>query len=97
VPGDDGRSVALIGGKAIQSARCRQWRAGTRLEQDRVVVTLQRLVGGPTPYGQATALEPEQARALFERACARPYARGFLLYELFTRASAFSRRGTPSL
>ena len=97
VAGDDGRSVALIGGKAIQSARCRQWRAGTRPQQDRVLVTLQRLVGGPTPYGRATALEPDRARALFDRACARRYARGFLLYELFTRASAFSRRGSPSL
>lgn len=29
------------------------------------------------------------AHELFDRACSRYYARGFLLYEMYTRAAAF--------
>jgi hypothetical protein len=86
------RSVALIGGKALQSARCRQWKGASARERAAIVGTLQVVVGGPTPYGQASALPPADATALFDRACSRSYARSFLLYELYTRASAFHRR-----
>jgi hypothetical protein len=85
--------VALIAGKALQSARCAQWRVGTRAERAGVVATLANVVGGPTPYGRASTLPAPVAHRLFDRACARPYARGFLLYELYTRAAAFY--GTP--
>jgi hypothetical protein len=82
---------AKIGGKALQSARCRQWVGATVRQKDRVVATLAAVVGGPTPYGPATTLPATAARDLFDRTCARRYARGFLLYELYTRAAAFSR------
>jgi hypothetical protein len=81
--------VAMIGGEKLQSARCRQWRGATRAEKDAVVDTLERVVGGPTPYGQASILPDRAAHELFDRACARYYARGFLLYEMYTRAAAF--------
>jgi hypothetical protein len=83
------RRVALIGGKALQSARCRQWQGGTAPERDAVVAALAAVVGGPTPYGPASTLPAAEAHRLFDRACARRYARGFLLYELYTRAAAF--------
>jgi len=83
------RRVALIGGKALQSARCAQWERGNAHQREAIVTTLQAVVGGPTPYGQASALAPGDATALFDRACSRFYARSFLLYELYTRASAF--------
>ena len=83
------RRVALIGGKALQSARCTQWKRGTPRQRAAIVSTLQAVVGGPTPYGQASALPPADASALFDRACSHFYARSFLLYELYTRASAF--------
>jgi hypothetical protein len=91
------RSVALIDGKALQSARCTQWRRGSAHERAAIVSTLQAVVGGPTPYGQASALPPHDATALFDRACSRSYARGFLLYELYTRAAAFHRHAPPQL
>jgi hypothetical protein len=91
------RSVALIDGKALQSARCTQWRRGTAHERAAIVQTLQAVVGGPTPYGQASSLPPADATALFDRACSRSYARSFLLYELYTRAAAFHRRAPPQL
>jgi len=81
--------VTRIGGKALQSARCRHWRAATARRRDAVVATLADVVGGPTPYGRASTLPADVARRLFDRTCSRPYARGFLLYELYTRAAAF--------
>ena len=81
--------VAMIGGEKLQSARCRQWRGATPAEKDAVVATLARVVGGPTPYGRASILPDPVAHDLFDRACARYYARGFLLYEMYTRAAAF--------
>jgi hypothetical protein len=91
------RSVALIDGKALQSARCSQWQRGSARERAAIVSTLQAVVGGPTPYGQASALPPADATALFDRACSRAYAKSFLLYELYTRAAAFHRRAPPQL
>jgi hypothetical protein len=91
------RSVALIDGKALQSARCTQWRRGSGRQRAAIVSTLQAVVGGPTPYGQASSLPPADATALFDRACSRAYARSFLLYELYTRAAAFHRRAPPQL
>ena len=88
-PGPPG--VATIGGKALQSARCRHWQGATAREKDAVVATLAYVVGGMTPYGPASTLPPTAAHGLFDRACTRPYARGFLLYELYTRAAAFYR------
>ena len=85
------RDVALIGGKALQSARCKQWKGASARERAAIVGTLRVVVGGPTAYGQASALPPADATALFDRACSRSYARSFLLYELYTRASAFHR------
>jgi hypothetical protein len=75
----------------LQSARCRQWRRASRHERDAAVATLAALVGGPTPYGPGSTLPADDAHRLFDRACARHYARGFLLYELYTRAAAFHR------
>jgi hypothetical protein len=91
------KKVALIAGKALQSARCTQWRRGSARQRAAIVSTLQVVVGGPTPYGQASALPPDDATALFNRACSRYYARSFLLYELYTRAAAFHRRAPPKL
>jgi hypothetical protein len=77
----------LIGGVALQSARCVQWNAGTGAERDRVVGALADSVGGATPYGNGTTLASTQAHSLFDRACASPVARGWLLYELYIRAA----------
>jgi hypothetical protein len=91
------RKAALIGGKALQSARCTQWRKGSARRRAAIVSTLQAVVGGPTPYGQASSLPPADATALFDRACSHAYAQSFLLYELYTRASAFHRHAPPQL
>jgi hypothetical protein len=81
--------LQLIGGKPLQQASCEEWLTATPDERSAVIAALKRNVGGPTPYGPGTTLSAPDAYALFERACARPYARGFLLYIIYSRAAAF--------
>jgi hypothetical protein len=90
-------SVALIGGVPIQQARCAQWNAGGVAERDAVVAALASSVGGfSTGGGRGTTLIRPEAYALFNRACASPIARGFLLYELYIRAAGFRSFGAAA-
>jgi hypothetical protein len=82
-------SLALVGGMPLQQARCQQWVGATASERSRALSALHGVVGGPTPFGPATALSAPEAQRLFDRTCAHPWASGFLLYELYTRASGF--------
>jgi len=88
--------VALVGGQPLQQARCEQWLGASQAERNRALDSLHAVVGGPTPYGQATALTRPQAERLFDRTCSNPVARYFLLYELYTRASGFRSLVDPS-
>lgn len=89
--------VALVGGLPLQQARCEQWLGASQSERDRAMDALHGVVGGPTPYGQATALTRPEAQRLFDRTCSNPIARNFLLYELYTRASGFRSLVDPSV
>jgi hypothetical protein len=79
----------LIGGVPLQSARCVQWNAGSAAERSQVAAALSYSVGGATPYGNGTTLSSAEAHGLFDRACASPIARHWLLYELYIRAAGF--------
>jgi hypothetical protein len=83
----------MIGGKPLQQASCEDWMRGSADERAAVVAALKSNVGGPTPYGHGTTLADADAYALFARACARPYARGFMLYIVYARAAAFQNAG----
>ena len=83
--------VALIQGEALQSASCEDWLTGSARDREDIVAALEYDTSGPTPYGPASTLPAPEAHRLFDRACAKPYARGFLLYQLYTRAAAFRR------
>jgi hypothetical protein len=85
----DTHGLALIGGEPLQQARCQQWLGASAAERARGVNALHGVVGGPTPFGQATALTAAEAERLFDRTCGNPVARYFLLYELYTRAAGF--------
>ena len=89
--------VALLGGQPLQSARCEQWLSARQGDRDRALDTLHGVVGGPTPYGPATALTRPEAQRLFDRTCSNPIARNFLLYELYTRASGFRSLVEPNV
>jgi hypothetical protein len=94
-PGPAG--VALVGGLPLQQARCEQWLAAAQPERDRALDALHGVVGGPTPYGPATALTRAEAERLFDRTCSNPIARNFLLYELYTRAAGFRSLVDPDV
>jgi hypothetical protein len=89
--------VALLGGLPLQQARCEQWLAGSQPERNRALDALHGVVGGPTPYGPATALTRPEAQRLLDRTCSNPIARNFLLYELYTRASGFRSLVEPNV
>jgi hypothetical protein len=89
--------VALLGDQPLQSARCEQWLAAGQGERTRALDALHGVVGGPTPYGPATALTRAEAQRLFDRTCSNPIARNFLLYELYTRASGFRKLVEPNV
>ena len=77
----------LIGGVPLQSAQCAQWNAGTAKERGDVSAALAWSVGGATSYGRGTTLTAAETGALFDRTCANPIARHWLLYELYIRAA----------
>jgi hypothetical protein len=81
--------AGLINGHGLQRADCADWNAGTGDERAAVLGTLRRSVGGATGYGPAVTLSDAAATTLFDRTCAGPYARGWLLYSLYTRAAGF--------
>jgi hypothetical protein len=85
--------LAMIGGKPLQQASCEDWMRGSADERAAVVAALKSNVGGATPYGRGTTLSNADAYALFARACARPYAAGFMLYVVYARAAAFQGAG----
>ena len=92
-PGPHG--VVVVHGRSLQSARCSQWRAATPAQRRALTRVLAATVGGPSGSGRGTTLPGDRAAALFDRACASPVARHFLLYELYTRAAAFNVLAPP--
>jgi hypothetical protein len=83
-------AITLIAGVPLQQARCEQWIAGSSGERAAVVDLLAKVAGGAsTTGGYGATLSPGATRDLFTRTCAAPFARGFLLYELYNRRAAF--------
>jgi hypothetical protein len=54
-----------------------------------VVDRLEEVVRGPR--GEGRTLPGDRAYEIIDRRCKNYFARGFLLYEIYTRAAAFDR------
>ncbi len=90
-PTFDGR----VGGVPLQQARCAQWATASATQRGQVVAALAATVGGAsTTGGVGTTLPAARATAIFDVRCAQAGASSFLLYEIYTRAAAFSRSGS---
>jgi len=67
--------------------------AGTEAERDGSLIRLRRFAGSPVGSSaflkNGPVLTDQRARKLLNSFCARPYARAFKLYKLYTRAAAF--------
>jgi hypothetical protein len=79
----------------INLANCRDWRAADPAERLGTVRQIRNFAGGPVGSSELKrgfVLEDKQAFELFDSYCAKPFARGFKLYKLYTRSAAFSSR-----
>jgi hypothetical protein len=85
-------------GESLRLASCTDWKFATVAQREFTVEQLQKFAGGPVGSSAGIKTGPvlsdDRAYKLFQRACARTYARGFKLYKLYEHAAAFV--GTPS-
>lgn len=82
-------------GRPVSTASCDDWRRASAAQRAVTVRALRAFAGGPAggeAGGRGAVLGASQAYGLLQRECAAPYARGFKLYKLYTRAAAFSGR-----
>ena len=77
--------------RPTQLVQCRDWVQANPRERAGTIEVLREFAGGPTgsPAGRGQTLDDDEAFALFDNWCSREYAKGFRLYKLYTRASAF--------
>ena len=74
-------------GKRLQSATCRDWREASPQARESAVDRLEAVVAGPRKEGNT--LPDDVAYTTLDARCEPHFARGFLLYELYTRAAGF--------
>ncbi len=77
-----------LGTKArLQQVQCSDWRAASIRERMLTVDRLEEVSAGPRKEGRT--LPDERAYDILDARCKAPYAPGFLLYHIYTRAAAF--------
>ena len=78
----------LRAGSVASLVQCSDWLAGDR---DQRIATLHDIREQVNQTGSepTTDLSDEQAYGVLQRACSQPYASGFRLYKIYTRAAAF--------
>jgi hypothetical protein len=90
--GDDGDApppqAGPLGASAkLQSSTCTDWRRASLRERMLTVDRLEEVVAGPRNVGHTLA--DDRAYDILDSRCENSYARGFLLYEIYTRAAGF--------
>jgi len=87
-------------GESLRLASCTDWKFATVAQRKVTVEQLQKFAGGPVGSSAGIKTGPvlsdDRAYRLFQRACARSYARGFKLYKLYEHAAAFIGAPTSS-
>jgi hypothetical protein len=78
-------------GVKLQLATCTDWHESSPDQRRSAVDQLERAVAGPRKEG--TTLEDDVAYDTIEARCEPEFAKGFLLYQLYSRAAAF---GSPA-
>ena len=80
-------------GESIRLDNCYDWNRATLAERRTTVAQLRSFAGGPIGSSRGRqsgpVLDDERAYKLLQSYCAKPFARGFKLYKLYTRAAAF--------
>jgi hypothetical protein len=75
-------------GVALQVADCQDWRDSSPQQRQSAIDQLERAVAGPRKEGNT--LSDEAAYNTLDARCKPEFARGFLLYQLYIRAAAFT-------
>jgi hypothetical protein len=75
-------------GVALQVADCQDWRDSSPQERQSAIEQLKETVAGPRKEG--TTLSDDVAYSTLDARCEPEFARGFLLYQLYIRAAAFT-------
>jgi hypothetical protein len=75
-------------GVALQVADCGDWRESSPQERQSAIEQLKEAVAGPRKEGNT--LSDDVAYSTLDARCEPDYARGFLLYQLYIRAAAFT-------
>jgi len=95
--GDDDKPAAAaakplgesLGGSVAQLANCGDWAGGARDRKLATIADIRNQVNRDDTGIDTPPLSDKEALALFDRACAPAYARGFRLYVLYARAAGF--------
>ena len=77
-------------GVKLQVATCTDWHESSPQERQSAIDQLERTIAGPRKEGNT--LPDDLAYSTLDARCEPEFAKGFLLYELYIRAAAF----TPS-
>ena len=72
----------------LQVATCTDWHESSPQERQSAIDQLERTVAGPRKEGNT--LPDDVAYTTLDARCKPAFAEGFLLYELYIRAAAFS-------
>jgi hypothetical protein len=75
-------------GVALQVADCQDWRDSSPQRRQSAIDQLERAIAGPRKEGNT--LDDDVAYTTIEARCKPEFARGFLLYQLYIRAAAFT-------
>jgi hypothetical protein len=85
-------------GESLRLASCTDWKVASVARRKLTVEQLHKFAGGPVGSSAGIKTGPvltdDRAYKLFQKDCARFYARGFKLYKLYEHAAAFI--GAPS-
>ena len=73
----------------LQQTTCSDWRRASPSDRRAVVNRLAEVVRGPRREGRT--LPDGRAHDILDARCGHHYARGFLLYEIYTRAVPFHK------
>jgi hypothetical protein len=75
-------------GVKLQIATCTDWHESSPQERQSAIDQLERAVAGPRKEGNT--LDDDVAYRTLDARCEPTFARGFLLYQLYIRAAAFT-------
>ena len=78
-------------GVKLQVATCTDWHESSPQERQSAIDQLERTVAGPRKEGNT--LDDDLAYRTLDARCEPEFARGFLLYQLYIRAAAFTPAG----